>query len=113
VVSRRCAICIVAGLVLAGCGGLRPEPNPTPATAERLENGRPGSAVISADPELSGNQTLPPAWYWYERQSQQLERQLQQQRNEYYLNRQPAPQFQRPPTCQSYVVGGQVYTHCQ
>ena len=54
----------------------------------------------------------PPLWYWNERQQQDLDRSLQQQRDQYYRNRQPAPQFQRPPLCNSTQVGGQVYTHC-
>ena len=54
----------------------------------------------------------PPLWYWNERQRQDLDRNLQQQREQYYRNRQPAPQFQRPPLCNSTQVGGQVYTHC-
>lgn len=62
-------------------------------------------------PAVSGGLT-PPGWYWQERQSQELERQLEQQRSQYYLNRRQAPQFQRPLNCQSYMVGGQVYTTC-
>jgi hypothetical protein len=82
-----------------------------------LEDGSGVSARNEDNPggmiPAAGDLALPPPWYWYERQSQQLERQLQQQRHEYYLNRQPAPQFQRPLNCQSYSVGGQVHTYCQ
>jgi hypothetical protein len=54
----------------------------------------------------------PPLWHWTDRQQQDLDRLLQQQREQYHRNRQPAPQFQRPPICNSSQVGGQVYTHC-
>jgi hypothetical protein len=54
----------------------------------------------------------PPLWYWSERQQQGLDNILQQQREQYYRNRQPAPQFPRPPLCNSTQVGGQVYTNC-
>ena len=53
----------------------------------------------------------PPLWYWSERQQHGLDHILQQQ-EQYYRNRQPAPQFPRPPLCNSTQVGGQVYTHC-
>lgn len=54
----------------------------------------------------------PPLWYWTDRQQQDLDRILHEQREQYYRNRQQAPQFQRPPICNSTQVGGQVYTHC-
>jgi hypothetical protein len=54
----------------------------------------------------------PPLWYWSERQQHGLDHILQQQREQYYRNRQTAPQFPRPPLCNSTQVGGQVYTHC-
>ena len=54
----------------------------------------------------------PPLWYWSDRQQQDLDRILHEQREQYYRNRQQAPQFQRPPICNSTQVGGQVYTHC-
>jgi hypothetical protein len=77
---------------------------PSAASAEE-----PNPSAITAP---TAAWSSPPLWYWNQRQQQDLDRSLQQQREEYYRNRQPAPQFQRPPVCNSTQVGGQVYTHC-
>jgi len=66
----------------------------------------------SAGPGSSAATATPPLWYYADKQQQQLDHMLQQQRDQYYRNRQPPPQFQRPPICNSTIVGGQVYTQC-
>jgi hypothetical protein len=76
-----------------------------------------GEPVAPMSSEASGTPSsvspLPPLWYWQEKQQQDLDKLLQQQRDLYYRERQPSPQFPRPPICNSYQVGGQVYTQCR
>lgn len=54
----------------------------------------------------------PPSWYWAEQQQHRFDHLLQQQWQQYYQNRTPAPQFKRAPNCQSIMSGGQVITTC-
>lgn len=76
----------------------------------------PPGEFIAPPGETSGASSvspLPPQWYWQEKQQQDLDRRLQQQRDQYYRDRQPPPQFSRPPVCNSYQAGGQIYTQCR
>jgi hypothetical protein len=105
-------------LLLSGCAGKKPAAPPLKATGFSLP--APASPPSASNPESTSNQeivlpssaALPPLWYWTDRQQQQLDRRLHEQREQYYRERQPPPQFQRPPVCNSYSVGGQVYTQC-
>jgi hypothetical protein len=72
----------------------------------------PNRDSVERPVDSSASSPLPPAWYWNEKPQQQLDRMLQQQRDQYYRERQQPPAFPRPPICNSYVAGGQVYTQC-
>jgi hypothetical protein len=77
----------------------------------------PTGELVPPSGETSGASSsvspLPPQWYWNEKQQQDLDKLLQQRRDQYSRDRQPPPQFPRPPICNSFQVGGQVYTQCR
>ena len=94
--------------------GAAATPSP-PALGEApsaLSTERPSADTAERPLGPSGSSPLPPLWYWNEKQQQQLDQTLQRQRDQYYRERQAPPQFQRPPICNSYQVGDQVYTQC-
>jgi hypothetical protein len=92
-----------------------PTDKPSTPTGETLPSASvegPNRESVERPMDPSASSPLPPVWYWNEKPQQQLDRMLQQQREQYYRDRQQPPAFPRPPICNSYVAGGQVYTQC-
>jgi hypothetical protein len=103
------SLVLALGLLASGCGVFdayrdRQMPAPEPSQPQARQAVPPVSS-----PRVG---QLPPSWYWADKQQQQADRYLQQQWNFYNQNRQPPPQFQRPPICTSTLLGGQVITSC-
>jgi hypothetical protein len=113
---------LVLGLELlaVGCGMLDQYRNGPPPVTQPAQ--APGHQVAPQVPSagLAPPPGLPPDpsqfplfWYWSDQQLQRSDRYLQQQWQFYNQNRQPPPQFQHPPICQSTLLGGQVITTCR
>ncbi len=108
------------GVLASGCGVFDvyrdkqiPTPSP-PQTEDRQAMSQMPPGALTLPPVLSPSvEQMPPYWFWADKQQQQFDRYLEQQWNLYYQNRQPPPQFFRPPICQSTVLGGQVLTTCR
>ena len=108
------------GLLASGCGALDqyregPQPVAQPAQAPVQEVAPQAPATDLAPPSASppDPSQLPPYWYWSDKEQQQFYRYLQQQWQFYCQNKQPPPQFTRPPVCTSTLLGGQVLTTCR
>ena len=107
------------GVLASGCGVFdayrdrqMPAPEPSQPQARQAVPQIPSEA-LTLPPVVSPRvEQLPPYWYWADKQQQQFDRALQQQWQFYYENRQPPPQFQRPPICTSTLLGGHVITTC-
>ena len=117
--SLMVSLIVGLGLLASGCGVfdvfrdrqmLAPGP-PQPQTHQVVPQ-IPPETFILPPVMLPSVEQLPPYWYWADKQQQQFDRYLQQQWNLYYQNRQPPPQFTRPPICNSALLGGQVLTNC-
>lgn len=107
------------GLVASGCGtldelreGPKLLPSPPQAQTQQAMPQTPSEAPVLPPVTLPSVGQLPPYWYWADKQQQQADRYLQQQWNFYSQNRQPPPQFSRPPICTSTLLGGHVITTC-
>ena len=114
-----CGLVLGLGLLTSGCGVFdvyrdKQMPAPSPSqTQDRQTMSQMPPGALTLPPALSPSTgQLPPYWYWADKQRQEFDRYVQQQWMYYYLNRQPPPQFPRPPICQSTLLGGQVITHC-
>jgi hypothetical protein len=109
---------LVLGLLAVGCAALdqyregpppaSPQAGPPTPPTRTPDTALPPPLALTPDP----NQ-LPPHWYWSERQQLQTDRYLQDQWQFYNQNRQPPRPFQRPPTCTSTLLGGQIITTCR
>ena len=117
-----CSLALGLGLLFSGCATLdelRDGPTPLPLqtqtqTWSQQTTPQIPSEAFTLPPVTSPRvEQLPSYWYWADKQQQQFDRYLQQQWNLYYQNRQPPPQFTRPPVCTSTFLGGQVITTCQ
>ncbi len=108
------------GLLVSGCGVFDvyrdkqiPTPSP-PQMQDRQTMSQMPPDALTLPPALSPSTgQLPPYWYWADQQRQEFDRYIQQQWQLYYQNRQPPPQFFRPPICQSTLLGGQIITTCR
>lgn len=107
------------GVLAGGCGtldelrnGPKPLPRPSQPQAQQAVPQVPSEVLIPPPVSSPSAGQVPPYWYWADKQQQQFDRYLQQQWQFYYLNRQPPPQFSRPPICTSTLLGGQVITTC-
>ena len=114
------SLVLALGLLASGCGVFdvyrdRQMPASEPFQPTTRQAVPPIPSEAPALPPLASPRVeqLPPYWYWADKQQQQADRYLQQQWQFYYENRQPPPQFQRPPICTSTLLGGQVLTTCR
>jgi len=115
-----CSLVFGLGLLAAGCAALDeyregPPPVTQPAQAQQVvpQAEAPASGLTPLPGPPPDPSQFPPFWYWSDRQLQQSDRYLQQQWQFYNQNRQPPPQFQRPPICNSTLIGGQIITTCR
>ena len=113
---------LVLGLELlaVGCGTLdQYREGPPPVTPQAQAPGQqvappiPSAGFTPPPGSLPDPSQFPPFWYWSDQQHLQVDRYLQQQWQFYNQNRQPPPQFQRPPICNSTLIGGQIITTCR
>ncbi len=117
--GRVLSLVLTVGLLTLGCGvfdvsreGQLPAPQPPqPQTRQAVPQAPLEAPPLPPVVSPRGEQ-LPPFWYWSDKQQQQADRYLQQQWQFYQQNRQPPPQFPRPPICTSTLLGGQVITTC-
>lgn len=111
---------LVLGLLATGCAALDqyregppPVTQPTQAPGQQVAPQVPSTGLTPPPGPPPDPSQFPPFWYWSDQQLQQSDRYLQQQWQFYNQNRQPPPQFQRPPICTSTLIGGQVITTCR
>ncbi len=107
------------GLLASGCGVFdvyrdhqMPAPSSSETQGQQAAPQMPPEALTLPPVFSPSAGQLPPYWYWAEKEQLQFDQYLQQQWNLYYQNRQPPPQFSRPPICNSTILGGQVITTC-
>jgi hypothetical protein len=119
----KCVVFILVlglGLLAVGCGALDqyrngppPVTQPAQAPGQQVTPQIPSAGLMPPPGPPPNPSQFPPFWYWSDQQLQQSDRYLQQQWQFYNQNRQPPPQFQHPPICQSTLLGGQVITTCR
>jgi hypothetical protein len=107
-------------LLAVGCAALDqyregppPVTQPAQAQAQQIAPQAPAPGLTLPPGPPPDPSQFPPFWYWSDQQRQQSDRYLQQQWQFYNQNRQPPPQFQRPPICTSTLLGGQIITTCR
>jgi len=113
------SLVLVLGLLASGCGvfdAYRDRQMPAPTSpdiqGQQVAPQLPPEALTLPPVFSPSTEQMPPYWFWAEKEKLQFDQYLQQQWNLYYQNRQPPPQFSRPPICNSTILGGQVITTC-